>query len=87
MILQRAGHDLRRAGRSAIYQHHEWKLRPNLGGTIREVAIRITSAAAHADDPLSWIQEEVGHGDPLIEKPARVSAQVEDQRTHAGAPQ
>ena len=77
VIVQRAGHDLGRRGRSAVDQDDERLALDEIAGSRRE-ALRFLRGAAPGRDDLAARQERAGHGNRLIEQPARVIAQVDD---------
>ena len=82
MILQRAGHDLRRARGIAVRDEHDRNVGELalLGRAV--VLIRVGHAAARVHDHLAARQEFVGHLDRLVERAARVLADVEQQTLH-----
>ena len=74
--LQGAGNDLGRAGRGAVDQHRHRQVPDRL--IVRRVDVqRIVQAVSTHDDAVAL--EHVGHLDGLIQQPAHVAAQVEDQ--------
>src|SRR5260370_10895119 len=78
MVLQRAGDDLGGRGRAAIDEHHQRQAARQITVRLRlEAAIVLRAAAADRDD-LALVEEIVADGDRLVEQPARIVAQVED---------
>src|SRR6266513_741501 len=83
VILERAGDDLRRARGPAVHQDDDGEAGPwlGLGVPIRAGGVGVTAALRH--DLLAGIQEQLAHGDSLIQQAARIAAQVEEERLHA----
>ena len=75
MVLQRAGDDLRRAGRPGIYKHHDGQAVGQVArpGVEPRCAFRLAPAHGHH---LSALQERIGHVLRALQHPARVGAQV-----------
>ena len=83
VILQRARHDLRRA-RAAAVRHDDDRDIGELAVFGRAVIlVGVGHAAARVDDHLAARHELVDHLDGLIERAARIVADVEQQPAHA----
>src|SRR5687768_2917424 len=61
VILERTRNDLRGARAFFVNQYRQRQTWPLLLGAVGEVTVRLGSAAAKADDPLTGAEEEVGH--------------------------
>jgi hypothetical protein len=83
VILQRARHDFRRARAAAVHQRNHRN--PQVFTAFRGPVFRvgILHAAVRGHDQIPARQEAVGHLDRLIERTARIRAQVEHQALHA----
>ena len=78
MILQRARHDLGRRGRAAVDQDDDRLVLGEVAGARIEPLGFFGIAAARRYD-LALFQERIGHRDGLIEQPAGIVAQVDDE--------
>src|SRR5438445_628224 len=82
--LQRAGHDLGGRSRAFVDQHHD-------GFAVRKVAaasivtLGIFGFASARGDHFSAGEEIIGHRDGLIQKAARIVAQIQDIAPQAAA--
>ena len=83
MILKRARHDFRRARAVAVGEEHDRHVGELALLRRAIVLIRVRDAPARVDDHLAARQEFVGHLDRLIQRAARVAADVEEQPAHA----
>ena len=82
VVLQRSGEDFARRGASLVDEHRQVEV----GGTARAVAVlfdALVVAVFGIDDQFVGGQELVGDGDRLVEEPARIAPQVEDQFAHS----
>ena len=79
MILQRAGHDLRRARRKLVHEYDERHVRPLLW------RVRVVRARHPAGTPtrrqygVAAVEEQVGYRNTLIEQSSGIESHVEDQ--------
>ena len=82
VVLQRSGEDFARRGASLVDEHRQVEV----GGAARAVAVlfdALVVAVFGIDDQFVGGQELVGDGDRLVEEPARIAPQVEDQFAHS----
>ncbi len=77
MVLQRAGHDLRRRGGAGIDQHNHRLAVGDVAG-MGVVAAGVLGVAAAGRDHFAGGQEIVGDLHRLVEQTARIVAQVEN---------
>ena len=82
VILQRAGHDLRRRGRAAVDQH-DHRAASTRSPRRRVEALDAVGAAAAGRHDLAAVEEDVGDRDRLLEQAAGVVAQVEHHALEA----
>ena len=76
MILESAGHDLRGAGAQAVHQNHQRHRRLD-GLFLGQVDLRRRVAAPHTHQFLPLLEEQVAHGQRLVEDAAGILAQIE----------
>src|SRR5437867_1957847 len=81
-ILKRAGDDLGGRGAALVDQDHHRHLGIALLGVSREAHVLVAHAAFRVDDQLAVVDELLGHLDGRRQQPARVVAQIQDQRLH-----
>ena len=83
-VLQRAGDDLGRGGRTAIHKHHDRYIRES-GGADSVVAALVALATAAGRDDFAAIDEARCDLDRGLEKSARIITQVEHEALEAAA--
>ena len=83
VILDRAGHDLRRAGAAAVGERDQRKVGVVAALDAAVVLIRILDAPARVDDQVPLLEKPVRHLDRLVERAAGILANVEHQALHA----
>ena len=81
VVLQRSGENFARRGASLVDQHHDLHVlrRAFAVGVFAQLLV---TAVLGVDDQLALVQKLVGHGDRLIEEPAGIAPQVENQFRH-----
>src|SRR5262245_52680206 len=82
VILQRAGHDLRRGGAALVDQDDHGNRAQRLLGVRREAHVLVAHPAFGVDDQLAVLQELLRDLHRRGEKTARIVAEVQDQRLH-----
>ena len=86
MILNRAGHDFRSGGGTAVDDHHQRHGDAAIAAH-GVVAALGRSAPVMGNDQLILVEEHVGNGHGFIQQAARISAQVENDAVELGGVQ
>src|SRR5216117_2763742 len=82
VILQRAGDDLGCARRAPVGEHHHREVRPRLWLRVAVRFGRGGRTVPRLHDLLSRVEEQLAHGDALVEQASGVAPQIEHQRLH-----